>query len=154
MPDHGLAEEIAEELLYQTGQAMKVGDFDAFFTCFVIPQVMETLEGDMLITTMEGMREIFESVRQYYKDNNVRDVVRTIVSAKFLDDETIGSTHVSQLLGVDGSPFRNPYPVYSVIKCLGGVWKIVSNSSAILDAPQHNDALLGSGVRIPAPKNL
>lgn len=155
MPDHGMAEEIAEELLYQTGRAMKAGDFDAFFEHFEIPQVLETVDGDMLITTVAGMCDVFDRVRQYYEDNDVRDVVRTVVSARFLDEESLGSTYVTRLLKSGGEPFRNPFPAYSVIKYLNGKWKIVSNSAAILDAPSHNRALLSAdGTCIPAPKDL
>lgn len=143
MPDDGLAEDIAEELLYRTGRAMKEGNFDAFFECFEIPQIMETLDGAKLVTTRDGMRDIFLQVYRYYQANGVVDLVRTVVSARFLDEETIGSTHVSSLLKANGEPFRNPYPVYSVVKRIGGQWKVVSNSSAILDAPDHNRALLG-----------
>ena len=142
MPDHGLAEDIAEEILYRTGRAMKDGDFDAFFECFEIPQIMETLDGAKLVTTRDGMRDTFFHVYRYYQDNGVVDLVRTVVNARFLDEETIGSTHVSRLLKANGEPFRNPYPVYSVVKRIGGQWKVVSNSSAILDAPDHNRALL------------
>lgn len=142
MPDHGLAEEIADDLLYRTGQGLKNGNFEEFYECFEIPQVMETLEGEILMRTEDDVRASFESVRAYFKDNDVKDVVRTVVSAEFLDEETIGATHVSRLMQTGGKLFRNPYPVYSIIKHLDGGWKIMTNTYAILDGREHNLALL------------
>ena len=142
MPDHGLAEEIAEDLLYRTGKGLQSGDFEEFFKCFEIPQVMETLEGEILMKTKEDVRATYDSVRAYFDDNGVIDIVRTVVSAEFLDDETIGTTHVSRLIKSGGNLFRNPYPVYAIIKHLDGEWKIVTNTYAILDGREHNLALL------------
>ncbi len=142
MPDHGVAEDIAEDLLYRTGKSLQNGDFEAFFECFEIPQVMETLEGEILMRTKEDVRATYDSVRAYFDDNNVKDVVRTVVSAEFLDDETIGTTHVSRLMQANGQLFRNPYPVYSILKHIDDAWKIMTNTYAILDGREHNLALL------------
>ena len=155
MPDHGLAEEIAEEILYHTGRAMKAGDFEAMSAYFGMPLIMETSEGDALITNFDALHRAFDNLKKYYDANDVRDVVRTIVRAEFLDKETVGSTYVTQLLTSDGIPFRKPFPGFTVIKHIEGAWKIVSNSTAILDAPDHNHALLsGSCTKVPAPKLL
>jgi hypothetical protein len=142
MPDHGLAVDIAEDLLFRTGKSLQSGDFEDFFTCFDIPQVMETLEGEILLRSKADVQSVFESVRSYYIDNNISDLVRTVVSAEFIDEETVGTTHVSRLMQPGGVLFRKPYAGYSIIKHLDGKWKIVTNTYAILDGRDHNLALL------------
>lgn len=135
------AEDIVEELLYRTSKALKSDDSKGVETCFVIPQYMETLLGSRLIESEEALLQVFASVRKYFKENCVTDVVRTVVSAEFLDADTVGATHVSRLIQRDGELFRSPYPVYSIIRRVDSGWKVASTSYAILDAPEHNKAL-------------
>ncbi len=142
MPDHGLAEEIADEMLYLTGRALKVDDFGAFADCMHLPHVLETIDGKRIVTSRKQFQTTFDRVRSYYMESGVTDVVRTVIRSEFLDRETVGSTHVAQLLGAGGERFRNPFPVYSVIKYIDRQWKIVSQTTVILDAPEHNLALV------------
>ena len=135
------AEDIAEELLYRTGKTLEVDDLTEIARCFVLPQYLETLSGNTLIKTEEEVVQLLSQVRQYYLENKVSDSVRTVVSANFLDPDTIGSTHVTRLMREDGELFRAPFPVYSILRRVAGEWKIASCSYAILDAPDHNEAL-------------
>lgn len=135
------AEDIAEELLYRTGNTLVANDIGKIADCFIVPQYVETLLGSRLIESKEALEHVIVSVRQYLNDNGLVDPVRTVVSAEFIDDETVGATHVSRLMRADGELFRAPYPVYSIIRRVGDDWKIASSSYAILDAPEHNRAL-------------
>ena len=110
------ADDIAEELLYRTGNTLVAEDLGQVAQCFFVPQYIDTLLGSRLIETYESVVEALESVRQYYRKNGVVDVVRTVVTAEFLDADTIGSTHVSRLIRSEGELFRAPYPAYSILR--------------------------------------
>ena len=135
------AEDIAEELLYRTSNLLVADDAFKIAECFVLPQYLETVWGSRLIESEEEVLQVISQVRQYYLENNVSDLVRTVVSANFLDSDTVGSTHVSRLMRENGELFRAPFPVYSILRRVGDGWKIASTSYAILDAPEHNRAL-------------
>ncbi|MEO0697987.1 MAG: hypothetical protein AAFY84_18055 [Pseudomonadota bacterium] len=145
MRTDGLAEEIADELLFRTGKALTTGDPNWLDGCFELPQFMGTIEGTRLIKTEDGLREVFESVRCYYEANGVTDIVRTVVSAEFVGTRTVTANYASRLIRSDGTFFRKPYPQASLIRNLSGSWKIVSSSYVILDSPAHNIALLADG---------
>lgn len=137
------AEGIADDLLYRTGRALVLGDVENVHDCFVLPQVMETLEGARLVREPEDVRRVFEGVRAYFAENNVTDIVRTIVEATFLEPGVIESVHASRLMQPDGQVFRNPYPVYSRLDlCDDGVWRIALSNYAISDSREHSEALL------------
>ena len=138
------AESIAEELLYITGKALLEADFQMFSECFRLPQMMETVDGRRLISTESEFQYTFNSVRRHLHKCGVTDFARAVVSAKFLDADTIGSTHVSSLLDADGNEAAPPYPVYSVIRRYGRTWRIVSSLYAILDNPAYNEALMAT----------
>ena len=135
------AVEIADELLYRSGTAAVTRDFSAFYDCFNLPHVLETAEGRWVMETEDEIRQVFDSVCDYYSSNNVTNVVRTVIKAKFIDQNTIGSTHVSRLLQSEGQTFRKPYPTFSILKNTKVGWKVASCSYAILDSPGHNHAL-------------
>ncbi len=137
------AEDIAEDLLYRTGQAMKSGDAEAFLDNLSLPFLMDTTDGKSVLQTREHARRIFHNVKQYFEENEIVDQVRVVVSAEFLDENTVGSTHVARLLKNGGREFRNPFPAYSIIRRTPDGWRIVSCIYAILDGPEHNRALDG-----------
>lgn len=133
--------EITDDLLYRSGSAVITKDFDALASCFALPHTIETCEGQWQLETEEALRQLFENVCEYYATNNVTNVVRTVIESEFIDDDTIGSTHVSLLMRDNGEAFRKPYPTYIILKKTHDGWKATSSSYAILDAPDHNDAL-------------
>ncbi len=139
-----LAEDIAEDLLYNTGKALKGGRLDDVGAFFEVPQIMETLAGKRLVETEDDVRQVLSSVRNYLKANGITDVVRTVISSEFLAEDMIGSTLVSQLMRADGSPFRSPYPSYSVLRRSNGRWRFSSSIHAIVDNPEHTAALCGN----------
>lgn len=141
------AEEIADLLLFETGTALLSGDFDRFSACFGLPHVIETADTRTVIRDLDGLRTTFDKLRAYYCDTQVVDVVRTVVEARFLDADTVGSTHVASIVHADGVTRRKPYPVYSVIRRHDPMdWKIMSSLYVILDSDTHN-AVLSAAVR-------
>ncbi len=143
------AEDIAEDLLCATGKALSNGDLDGIGSYFEVPQVMETLAGKRLVETEEDVRQVFEAIIGYFEENGITDVVRTVISSEFLSENVIGSTHVSQLMRSDGSPYHAPYPSYSVLRKTEGKWRISSSIYAIVDNPEHVAALAGNVRKIP-----
>lgn len=139
------AEEIADELLFKTGKAILSGDFESFCACFGFPHVVETSDSRHVIEDMAGLRVTYDALRAYMRENEVVDLVRTVVEAHFIDSDTIESTHVASMTHADGIPRRNPYPVYSVIRRHDPLdWKIMSCLYVILDCDVHN-AILAAG---------
>ena len=136
-----LAEEIAEDLLYRTGRALVDGDMRWLDDCFHLPVLVETASGKQIIRTEDGVHNTMRNVRRYLAARDVVDVVRTVVDAQFVGPNLIGSTHVSSMLRSDGSTFRAPFPVFSMIRNFEENWKIVSSTYAILDDPQHENIL-------------
>ncbi len=141
----GLAEDIADDLLYRTGQAMHHGNQQRFSGCFAWPQIVETSDGVRVFETEEEFRTVFAGVKRYYTENNVTDVVRTVVSAEFLGRDTVGAMYVTRLMRPGQALFRDPYPMYSILRRNAGLWKIVSSAYAILDSNEHNKALMATG---------
>lgn len=142
------AEEIADELLFKTGKALIARDFDGFQACFGLPHLIETQEGRRILKTHEELRCAFDDVVRYYAEERVADLARTVVEARFLDADTIGSTHVTRLLQADGCTLRNPFPVYSIIRRHGHLdWKVMSSVYAILDCARHNAVLVPEASR-------
>lgn len=136
------AEEIADLLLFETGTALLSGDFGRFSACFGLPHVIETADTRTVIRDLDGLRTTFDALRAYYRDTQVVDVVRTVVEARFLDCDTVGSTHVASILHADGVSRRKPYPVYSVLRRHEPLdWKIMSSLYVILDCDTHNAVL-------------
>ena len=138
------AREISEDLLCRTGQALMNGDFAQFMQCFALPQEMDTLDGRRMISSEQGMQEMFDGVRAYFSEKGVTELARVCVEASFLSPDTIATTHKSRLLnGV--TLIQDPYPAYAIVKQMGAQWKITFSQYAILDEPEHNQALMSAG---------
>lgn len=136
-----VAEDIAEELLYRTGRIYLTGNLEHGIDYFEFPHSIETQDGNRVVETVDDFRTVFEAVRRYFKENGITDVVRTVVSAEFIERNLIGSTHVTRLMRED-QLFRAPYPAYSLLRQSGGTWRIAHSVFAIVDSPEHNAALL------------
>lgn len=94
MTEFNTAEDIAEEILYLTGKAILEHDDDVFISCVALPLLMETVNGQRVFISEDEVRHCLLGVRQHMKECDLVDFARTVVSAKFLDANTIGSTHV------------------------------------------------------------
>ena len=136
-----IAEDIAEDLLFRSGRALLAGKEDDFVACFWVPTVIETIEGVTHIQTVSEFRNMYRNVYHNLKRSGVTNLARTIVSAKFIDRNIIGTTHVAVRLGLSGEQVGTPYPVYSTLKQLKSEWRIESCIYAVLNDPRMNRAL-------------
>lgn len=142
------AEEIADELLFKTGKALMARDFGSFSACFGFPHIIETQDARRVLKDMDDLRHVFDDVVHYYGEQGVVDLARTVIEAKFLDADTIGSTHVARLMQAKGVVLRKPFPVYSIIRRHDHIdWKVMSSVYAILDSKEHNAVLVSERVR-------
>lgn len=141
MPTNRTASEIAEDLLARTGDAMDRGDFDSFERCFSRPVIMETLDEKLLLQTREDMRRTFDAVRKFRRENGVIKALRENISAEFIDENTITTTHVSRMMGSDNTAFGQPYVAHSLARRSGDTWLIHFCQYAAVGIPQLNAAL-------------
>jgi len=139
------ARQISEDLLERSGASLVQGDFETFADCFLLPQDMETFEGRRSIETRDQMREIFEAVRQFHQRSGVTELVRHCVEAEFRTEDIVEATHESRLVAGERL-IQRPYPVFSVLKRVDGVWRVASSQYAIVDAPGLNQALIGDAL--------
>lgn len=136
-----IAEDIADDLLYRTGQALLSGNEADFAECFWMPVVIETIEGVTDIQTYPELIGVYRNVTQNLKGTGVTNLARSVLSARFLENDIIGSTHISQKLSPDGEPIGKPYPVYSTLTQKLSEWRIETSIYAILSDPLLNKAL-------------
>ncbi len=141
MRTHCSACEIAEDLLARTGEAMDRGDFDTFERCFSRPVVMVTLDEKLLLQTRADVRRTFDAVRDFRRVNGVVKALRESISAEFLDEGNIATTHVSRMVASDNSTFGQPYVAYSLVRRFGDAWLIHFCQYAADGLPQLNAAL-------------
>jgi len=136
-----IAEDIADDLLFRTGHALLSDNEADFAECFWIPVVIETIEGLTHIGSYAELKSVYRNVFQNLQANGVTNLARSVVSAQFLENDIIGSTHVAQRLSADGKPVGKPYPVYSTLKQKNSEWRIESCLYAVLSDPLLNKAL-------------
>lgn len=136
------AEDIAEQLLFESGKAFDSGDFDRFAAHFCFPCVIETANSRTVIRHPGVLRGMFDDMRRYCRQMQVIDIVRTVVDARFLDSDTVAATHVTSMVHADGVSRRKPYPIYSVIRRQHSLdWTFQSSLYIILDCETHNAVL-------------
>ncbi len=134
--------EVADDLLYHTGKALVSGDFDRYAACFAVPYSLETKDTKRTVRTIGDLRTVFDEVRAHMHRHGVDEIVRTIISADLVSKDVIGRTHVSQMIQPDGTPVLPPYPSYSVIRRIDGVWRTASSIHAIICDPKLANALV------------
>ncbi|SEM75177.1 hypothetical protein SAMN05216227_100236 [Pseudorhodobacter antarcticus] len=139
MRDFATAKEVAEYSLEQTGIGLMSGDFDLFAPHFLLPQYVKTFDGKRLLQTREDVRSVFDAVRAHFNKLQVTLLSRTCISAEFQDADTVFSTHETRLIARDVM-VQQPYPVFSVLRRVGGVWLVADSEYAIVEAPWHSKA--------------
>ena len=141
------AREIAEDLLDRSGRGLTGGDFALFERCFILPKQMETFDGRRVVSTREEMRAVYDDVRAYYKSIGMTRVDRYIVDAEFRNPTCIVSAHQSRVYAGE-ELIQQPFDVLSVIEFVGGEWRIRHSEYAITDSSDHNNALVGEGMKL------
>lgn len=132
---------VSEMLLEETRVALLKGDFEAFAVHFLFPQVIDTFEGRHRLNSREELRAVFEAVCGQNRAIGVTDMVRTCIAAAFKDPDTIEATHVARLLA-GTRLLQEPHTVLSLLRRVGGTWKIASSQYAMREAAPLRRALM------------
>lgn len=136
------AKDVSERLLERTGTALMTGNFEKFADCFLLPQEMETFDGRRKVQTRDDLLEVFRGVTTHLRRKNVTEFVRHCIEARFRDDDTIVTTHMSRLLS-GHTLAQTPYPVMCVLRRVDGEWKVSDGMYAVEDEPYLSKALSG-----------
>ena len=135
--------EIHQRVLDVTGRALMTREFDAFSAHFHLPQQVDSFDGLILVETPERLRQLFDGICTYYRDQGVTELVRTSLEASFQRPDKINCTHESRLLR--GNTLVNaPFCAFSVLIWTETGWKVSFSQYAIADAPVLNVALTGN----------
>ena len=118
------AYDITNQMIQDTAEGIKTGDFDLFMRHFALPFIMETLVGKQYFQSRLETKRHFDGVRKFREENGIVDSVRQNISAEFYDAQTISLTHISHLYKEDGIVFDRPYPTHSIIRYVDGKWLI------------------------------
>lgn len=140
--DPAVALAIAQKTLDKTGAAILSGNFDAIEAAFDLPALFGTIEGEIVVDTVEELAARFADVRAHHLSLGVTSMKRHIVSCEWQDDRTIHTTYQSRLMSGD-ELVQAPYNTLANLKDIGGAWKCSSLLIVIPDSEEHNEALLG-----------
>ena len=143
------AEDVLEDILHRTGKGVLANDDALFLSSISLPLLQETADGQRVFTSEAEVCKMLAGVRRYMEEHGYVDLVRTVVSAEFVNPTTVSGTHVSLIVDKDGNSTRRPYPVHSMVRLVGAEWRLTSSIYAILDAPDHNTALLPGSLLSP-----
>jgi len=125
-PDRIIASDIAQALLDITSETMLARQFDDFAACFNLPLRITTTTGPIEINTLTDMQRAYDEMETYITRLGVDEIVRTCVEAGYRSPDVIRLAHMTSLKrgGRDLSP---PYPGYSELNRIDGVWKITGS---------------------------
>ncbi len=124
---------IHERVMKASSDAILSGDFEAFRTCYRLPVTMESYDGQRQIDTEDDLRSFFDGLRHQMQRLGVTELYRTLIDARFLEDDTIAAMHETRLLR-DTLLLHGPYPAYVVLRRVDGDWKIVHGKFAVSDS--------------------
>ncbi|WP_298858028.1 hypothetical protein [uncultured Sulfitobacter sp.] len=124
------ARAICEQLLKITGDALLAGDFDTFAACFHLPHFMSTTDAKASIETTTALKQLFEKTIDSHRRKRVTDVIRKCDVCNFRSPTHIGSTHTTHLMS-GSQRIAEPFPSFSTIELIDGVWKITSSHYAL-----------------------
>ena len=148
LSDKTTAIAIHEAFLKKSGDALFSGDFDAFLSCFFLPQQIVTFEGSRWLLEPSDVRDVFDNMRQRFDDLGITDMARRCVVAEFSGPTTIDATHETRML-VKDQIVSGPYPSFSILQEINGNWQVSHSQYAIGDENGHSAALLGAGSKEP-----
>jgi hypothetical protein len=135
------AKKIAGGLLALSGKALMADDFDTFHKTQHLPLPIETIDGHILVTSTEQMRDIFDSVRAHQRRIGVTSVRRDVTNANFFGKDKVELVYTSYIYR-EQDLAQSPYTSYALFQEIDGAWKVIFSMYAISDAPSHNAALM------------
>ena len=132
---------ISQDLLNRSGHAYMTGDVNGFLSCFVLPHTISTFEAVNVITTEDGLRDVFHAMRRYLQSNGLTDLVRRCIRADFTEHDKVKAAHETRFLA-GNRLFQGPSLGLSTIRLIDGAWRVSDAQYAIQDAPEHVNALI------------
>ncbi len=129
-------------MLEQSARALLTRDFESFADLFLLPQEVDTFDGRQLIETRDALETFFVELCTYYASIGLKDMVRRVITAQYVAEDTVHSTHETRLVCHNGILPRKAYPVFTVMRQIEGGWRVASGQYAIDDDAMHVKALL------------
>lgn len=128
-PDFANATEVADLAHEVTRQSYLARDFEAFARRFHLPHTVGTFEGTRTIRTREDLREMFDSVVATLEANNVVDLHRLTISARFIDADTVQTTFSSRHM-LRGDRLGEQLIGHGLLRRIDGVWRVSDHEYA------------------------
>lgn len=122
---HETAYEIGYALLNKTKRAYFEDDFALFESAFMLPHEHITQHGWAVLKTEADLRELFERMKAQFRQLEVDDIVRPLVSAEFVTPFKILATAESHIFS-GGTRVAEPFAVQSTLLRCGPEWRIAT----------------------------
>jgi hypothetical protein len=122
---HVTAYEIGYTLLEKTKRAYFEDDFALFVSAFMLPHEHVTLQGWAVLETEDDLLVLFERMKAQFRQLEVDDIVRPLVSAEFVTPFKIEATAESHIFS-RGKRVAEPYAVQSTLLRCGPEWRIAT----------------------------
>ncbi|MFQ6549714.1 hypothetical protein AADZ90_017320 [Aestuariibius sp. 2305UL40-4] len=141
------AQRLYQEMLDRMGAAYESGDFDDYCEVIEWPFTLATFDHTITMRTRSDLRVMFDAFRKRLEQIGVTQFVRTCLAAQFQGPERIEGTHVSSCLR-GGIYIEDPFPVTSIMKLRGDLWKAASSQNALPDPSLFNQVMVEAGRKI------
>ncbi|QDC08402.1 hypothetical protein FHY55_03710 [Oceanicola sp. D3] len=133
------ARAISQGVLDITGAAYSARDFAAYAPHFVVPGDVHAFGGVRLVKDLADLHDLFMDVAAYFDSIQVTALIRSCISAEFDGPDVIKATHITRMMS-GTQLLAPPFPGFSLLRRIDGVWK-VSSSQYATDDPKLINAL-------------
>lgn len=140
IPPEGDPFALSQYLLDVTADAYRNRCFKAFSKWFHTPMTLGTFEGDRILKSEQDHQAVFDAMCAYFDRKQVIEMHRDTVAARFLDQDTVQYTFVSQYV-LPGHVLGAKTVAYGVLRRIDGQWGVsesryASQEDAIMRALQ------------------
>lgn len=118
------AQRIAQDFLDRQGEATVAGDIEATLLWCNIPCRLESLDGEVLVTSQEQMRAICVSFIENLRLKRLTHMVRHCREAEFDGKDTIYASYETRYLQGGKLLSEDPYVGYVTLRRTSDRWKI------------------------------
>ena len=124
------------------GEAISHGDFEAFTAHHRLPYEISTSERREVISDLTALERMFRRNLAYFENDGVSEMSRRVMSASFVDDDTIWVLIETRLIHFGSQIKRAPYFVHGELQRSQDQWLFTSAHFAISGDPLHMAALV------------
>lgn len=139
------AQQIYQQMLDRIGAAYFARDWAYFHHAIAVPHTFVTFDGQHEIADADGLRRIFDSVRQMIAERGITNYARICEAALFRSEDTIEGAHVTYLLR-QGQTVSEPFPSKSILRVIDGYWRVCASDNAIGGTDLMPMALRAAGI--------